>query len=152
MHHLIRLGFNKSFFMGNQPCLFHVVNKHWPWWASNFKLYKVVIKLLLKRTIHQTSPGFHDIIPCIFLATRVLHFSFIFLSMRNQHNKLVGSSKIIFTVFINVRSLSVPITAGSASRLRKYLETVLDPKQHYLEVVPPYRKKQQKISSLSVSH
>ena len=118
MHHLTRSCFNKSFSMGSQPCLFYIVNKHL---SSNFKFYKTFIEFLLKRTIHQTPSCFHDIISCIFWLTRVLHsaFTLTFLSMWNRHNKLVDSGKTFFTAFINVESLSVTITWGIESRLRK---------------------------------
>ena len=55
---------------GNQPCFLHVVNKHWKWSARNFKRQKAGIELLLRRTIYQTSSGFHDIISCIFLSNQ----------------------------------------------------------------------------------
>jgi len=66
MHHFIHPCFNKYLSMRNQPGLFHIVNKHWSWWASNFKLRKAVIILYLSRKIHKTPPCFHHIVSCVF--------------------------------------------------------------------------------------
>ena len=76
MHHLICPGFNKYFLVGNQPCLFDIVNKHWSCWENNFKLHKTIIELLLRRTNHQTPLCFHDIIPCIFFTHKGFTFCF----------------------------------------------------------------------------
>ena len=55
------------------------------------------------------------------------------------------TGKTIFTAFINAKSLSVTMTPGSASRLKKYLKTVIDLKQQCLDILPPNRQKQLKI-------
>ena len=72
---------------------------------NNFKLHMTFIELLIRRTIHQTLSGFHDIISCIFLTNQDFTFCLhILINMKliQQISRLKENSHYIHQCQISV--------------------------------------------------